>query len=489
MAGFRKIALSGFMFSATAQFVKILIQILSVSVLSRLLLPQDFGLIATLSPVITLITLLQDLGLQQAIVQARRIDDAEVNRIFWINIGIGGLLSSLLIAGGSMIAVFFNEPKLSTLASWWAIPLLLGAISSQHTALLSRSLRFRTIATIDVCASVAGLAAAFSVAFIFQSYWALYIQVLATSGVTMIGCWAMSGWNPSSPFRKANALHLLSFGANFAGFNILNFLSRNLDNIIIAKTYGSAAVGNYDRAYKLLLSPIQTLNAPLGRVLLPILGRMLDDPKRYRKLYNLVVFFIVTASAPSIIAFIANSDDFIYLLLGPRWTQVADTFFWLGLAAMTQPLSNTTGWLFLTQHRTNDMLKWGIFSCITTVASFLIGLPYGVEGVAASYAIVGIIVRQPALFLYVGRSGPVNSKDLFNLQTPALFAGIIFFLLHREFIEFIDLDRVVRILVSLVFSYFIYFCVVFVFPGSRQMARVALSEHRRFGNRGDSGSP
>src|SRR3546814_14240940 len=78
---------------------------------------------------------------------------------------------------------------------------------------------------------------------------------------------------------------LLHFGRGLAGFNILNFISRNADNVLIGRFTSATQPGYYDRAYKLLLFPLSQINNPVGRVLIPIFSRLVDQPERYRQTY------------------------------------------------------------------------------------------------------------------------------------------------------------------------------------------------------------
>jgi PST family polysaccharide transporter len=219
---------------------------------------------------------------------------------------------------------------------------------------------------------------------------------------------------------------MVAFGRNLVGFNVVNYLARNLDNVLVGKSAGAQALGLYSRAYSLLMMPLHHINAPLAAVAVPALSRLVDAPQRYRRAYCNVVQKIQMVSAPATAFLIVCADWVIVLLLGPRWHGAAVIYALLGVAGMMQPLTNTSGWLFISQGRTMDMFRWGLIGSGLTIASFVVGLPWGAVGVAAAYGFSGPLVRVPILFWCISRRGPVSQADLYGtLKLPAMAAAAV----------------------------------------------------------------
>lgn len=217
---------------------------------------------------------------------------------------------------------------------------------------------------------------------------------------------------------------MLRFGTNVTGFNIVNFFSRNADNVLIGWRWGADQLGQYAAAYKLLLLPLTQLNAPLTRVAVPTLARLRDDPVRYRGAYLRVVRISLSIAVPAMALAAVTADWVVAVLLGPGWELSAEVFVWLAIAGTLQPLTNTFGWLFLTQDRTREQLSVGIVTSTLAVASMVAGLPWGAVGVAMSYAIVYIFIRVPISVVWVGRRGPVSSRAIASvLALPLVLAA------------------------------------------------------------------
>jgi PST family polysaccharide transporter len=220
---------------------------------------------------------------------------------------------------------------------------------------------------------------------------------------------------------------LLRFGGGLTGFNIFNFLARNADNIMIGRVWGDVALGLYDRAYKLLLFPLQQVNNPLSRVMVPVLSRLQDEPERYRAAYVKTLQQILLLTQPGVVFLIATADWLIPTLLGEAWRGAVPIFVWLGLAGLLQPVSSTMGWLFISQGRTREFMQWGAFGTATCIAAFAAGLPWGPVGVAAAYALSDILLRWPLLWWYTTRTGPVRQRDLWAAFLPFLGADVAAF--------------------------------------------------------------
>ncbi|MDX9863129.1 MAG: polysaccharide biosynthesis C-terminal domain-containing protein, partial [Rhodospirillales bacterium] len=147
-----------------------------------------------------------------------------------------------------------------------------------------------------------------------------------------------------------------------------------------------------------------------------------DQPLRYRDAYLAAVERLIMLVAPIGGVFIAAGDLVVTLLLGSQWTDAGAILRWMGVSAMYMPITYTLSWLYMSQDRTPEMLRAGIVNAGLTVAALLAGLPFGAVGVAAAYAISGIIVRVPVLFWLAGRRGPVQLGDLFRILLLPLCA-------------------------------------------------------------------
>ena len=410
-----------------AQGFKVALQFGTVMILSRLLPPQVFGLMAMIAALTEALDQIKDFGLSAATIQKTEITHEQVTALFWINCAIGAAVAVLLFAGSPYIAQFYGQPELIDVTRWLALAFILSGATTQHWALLRRQMRFRATATIDVGSELIGMATAIVAALAGAGLWALVAQRLAYSASGMVASWILSGWRPGRPARCTGLKSLLLFGGSMTGNGIINILARGIDQILIGRVWGPLPLGLYERAYKLLMNPINTVTVPLYSVGMPALSRLHQDPERYRRAYVSLSEKLAMVSVPGAALMMATPDWIVTLLLGEQWHASAPILAWLGVAAALLPVCFITGLLFVTQDRTPELLRVGVYSSTISVVSILIGLPYGPVGVAAGFALGTTFLRVPMCFWLAGRRGPVTVGDLCGSIVPSMIAGCIVF--------------------------------------------------------------
>lgn len=213
---------------------------------------------------------------------------------------------------------------------------------------------------------------------------------------------------------------MLIFGGQVSGFHLLNYFSRNGDNLLLGKVWGPNALGFYSRAYSLSVVPITQIIGPLSAVAMPTLSRLQSDPDRYRRYYLGMLDKVLLVTVPISVLCVLAPDWLILVILGNQWHEATPVFAWLAVSAVFQSIASTTGWLFFSQGRSRELLMWGAISCPIILGSFFLGLRWGPVGVAAAYSLTLILLITPLLFSIVGGRGPVGTRHLYQKLILAL---------------------------------------------------------------------
>lgn len=422
-AGLGARAARGGFVTLAAQGLKFVIFTAATVVLARLLTPQDYGLVGMVTIVVSFVGMFQYLGLSTATVQWAELTHRQVSTLFWVNVGLSAAIALGVAAGAPLVAWFYGEPRLVGVTLGLSGAVVLRGLSIQHEALLVRQMRFGTLAANDLASMLVGFAAAAGAAAAGWGYWALVVNQLAMTGSTAAGVWLACRWRPGLPSRDTGVRRMLSFGGNLTGFNLVNFVARNVDNLLVGKVWGAYQLGIYSRAYQMLLLPLDQVNGPFGAVAVPALSRLEGEPERYRAAYLKVVEKIAMLTMPGVAFMVGAADWLVRLMLGPQWDESARVFMLLGAAALVQPLAKSTLWLFTTQGRTREMFRWGCVGGAIAVASIVAGLPWGAWGVAAAYALTDLCVATPLLLWFACRRGPVRARDIYRAAAPSACAA------------------------------------------------------------------
>jgi PST family polysaccharide transporter len=426
-ASLKRRSVRGAAVSLGGQGVRFAITMASQIVMARLLLPAEFGLLAMVAPVINLVQQFNDLGLSAATVQRPKIGRDDVSALFWINVAVSLAMFAVVALASPLVGWFYDEPRTVGITIVSGALLVMGGASSQQMALLNRAMRFTQLAIIDVSAIACSLAAGVAAALLGAGYWSLVVMQFAYMAPVGVLSWAFTGWVPSRPRRHEGIGAAVKFGGHLTGFNLVNFFARNLDNVLIGRTYGSATLGLYDRAYKLMTLPLGQIATPVSRIAWPLLSRLVDTPDKYRQAYLRMLQAIHIATIPGMVCAIAIPAQIVATLFGAKWADVAPILFWLSLASLPSFVNSSLGWLFQSQNRTAEFLKVGIVSSVLIVGSFLVGLPYGAVGVARAYAMVTLFVHGPYVWFNATRRGPVSLGDLLRAVLPFAISGLVSF--------------------------------------------------------------
>ncbi len=390
-----------------AQGLRIGLQFGSQIVLARLLLPADFGLIAMVAPLLTLVQIFNELGLSQATIQRAAISHGELSQLFWINLAASAALACMMALAAPLVAWFYGEPLLASICVCLAALLVLSGLGAQQIALMNRQMRFTALAGIDIACAVLSVVVGIAAALLGFGYWSLVLMQAANSLTILVMCWLMSPWRPDWPRQVAGVRGLLSVGGHVTGANLITFLGSNLDLVLIGRISGSVALGLYDRAFRLVAAPIWQISLPVARVAVSLLSRLHGQDARYRHVWLRMVQLLMAMTTPAVIWAAMVAPVLVPLLLGQAWVAAAPIVAALALATAFAPLSIGASWLFVSQGRTGEQLRFAGLKAGLAIAALLAGLPWGALGVARSAAIAALLVHGSQLW-GAARRGPVG---------------------------------------------------------------------------------
>jgi PST family polysaccharide transporter len=141
---------------------------------------------------------------------------------------------------------------------------------------------------------------------------------------------------------------------------------------------------------------------------------------------------------------------------------------------LLQPLNNPAGWLFISQGRSGDFMRWGIVTAVTAALAFVIGLPYGALGVAVAYA-ASEYLRTPFLWMYVGKKGPLRVGDIFWAATPFVLGGHLALAVVWIAKSSLPHQEILAIVTAAILSYLVAIVVALLFPSGRETVREGLT--------------
>ena len=417
------------MWSVGSQSGRQLISLVTSMLLARLLGPEAYGLMGMVAVVNGFGALFLDMGFGAALVQRHDLRSDHLTSVFWANIALGVFLMLCMCGTASLVARLFNEPSLVPLLRVTSIGFVINGLALVQISLATRRMDFKLLSGVEVVSAFFGGAVGLLLAFSNAGVWSLVVLNLAGSVATVVGVWFISSWRPKFAFSMTALSELIGFGANLLGFWVFNYWVRNADNLIIGRYLGSAALGIYDRAYSLGMLPIGNITGVMARAMIPALTSIQHDKPRVKGVYLRAIRIIAVVSLPVIVGMFSVADTLIGALLGAKWVAMVPVFRVLCVAFLLQPVGSTVGWLYMSQGRTDLMMRWGVASGVMYVASYCIGVKWGVLGVAYAYCFTNYIILQyPAWAIparLIGLSFVEMLKPLLSIFLYAFMMGFV----------------------------------------------------------------
>jgi O-antigen/teichoic acid export membrane protein len=202
----------------------------------------------------------------------------------------------------------------------------------------------------------------------------------------------------------------------------MNYFSRNLDNIIIGRFLGPVSLGYYDRAYQIMLKPLQNISNTLGQPLFAGLSSTQDNKEETTDTYCKAVFTISLITFPIMLGLSITSSEFMSSVFDPKWAPSIPVLQILSIVGAIQSVGTTVGSIYQSKGRTDIMFGVGILVMICFGCAFLLGVQWGIVGVALSYGIASGSIWVFTHWVANSLLGLSNKRFWKTLATPAMLS-------------------------------------------------------------------
>lgn len=464
----KKRVLEGTKWVALANIFKQIMRIVSLVIFARLLTPDDFGIFSILMIFVSFLIMFVDMGTAAALIHIKRPTQKLLSSIFFFNIFIGIFLFLLLVLFAGVIAGFFEKPILENLLILIAINFIIMSFGVVQKAKFEKDLDVKYLTLAESIAIFTGIVVAIISAYYGLGVYSLVVQTLITSFITVGLIWLISSWRPVFYFSFSEIQKIWKYTANLSTFNLVNYFSRNADNILIGKFLNTNALGVYSLAYNIMLYPLQNISRVLIRILFPAFSHIQNDNKKFKRAYLKVIFFIALISFPIMVGLMVTAELFVEVVFGDKWKNLAVLLIILAPVGMIKSIGETNGSIYMAKGNTGLLLKIGIFSTFVTILFFIFGIFYGVEGVAVSFLLSNMLLFYPIFKIswkQIDLGVTEGIKSLLPVLIISIIMGISVLLLGYS-LEWLNLSPLIRLIVMIFFGIFIYLGLITVKYGN-----------------------
>lgn len=424
-ATLRERAAKGVFWTAASNWGDQLARLLIFVILSRLLEPEDFGLVALAWVLVGLAEVIGEQGIIEALVQRKRVEPAHLDSAFWASVGFGVLLGAALAALAVPIAALLGEDALAPVLAVLSLVIPIAGFSLVQRALLTREMAFRSLALRTLISISVGCVCGVSAALLGFGVWSLVAQIFAVQITAAVVLWSVTSWKPRFHFSSSHFRELFGFGKHVVGFRLLNYSNRNVDNFIIGAALGPVSLGYYVVGYRILRLVIQLTSNLIDKVAFPLYARLQDEPARFRRAYYKSASFAALVAFPAFIGIMVLAPEIVPVLFGPQWSASVPVMQVLSVLGIVRSLSYLNSSTLTALGKPSWRVVIVGIATVASVSAFLLVVRHGIVAVAIAAVCVELAVA-PLSYWAVNRLTAIDFRTYFkHLRAPVAASAVL----------------------------------------------------------------
>lgn len=401
----------------------------SMMLLARVFTPEQFGVIASVAVFSTFFQMLSEAGLGPSIINIDRLEKVDRNGIFGLTVIIGLCVGLLFYLATPIIVDFYAIESLWQVIPYTSAGLFFFTCSIVPMAFLLREQLFFNISVIGVASEIVSTISTVIISKIADPLYALASKPLFLSATSFLLAYVLSSktefGRPNFGTKFTAIKPLLSFSAYQFSFNLVNYFTRNLDNILVAKYMGATYLGVYDKAYQIMRYPLMLLTFAMTPAIQPVIRKYANDLDVVEVIHRDFTFKLSIAGAVVALVIFVFSDQMVSFLLGSKWNEVVPLIKILALAIPVQVVLSTSGSFFQALNRTDLLFVCGVFSAIITAGGIVWGILQR-DLTVLSWAIVitfhvNFILAYCVLYIAIFKKSPL--RFLFRMLPAGLITA------------------------------------------------------------------
>jgi PST family polysaccharide transporter len=409
-----------------ASALRLSLQFALLPILARLIGPADYGLVALAMPFILFANVLADGGMSNALGRRAEASRELESTIFWISGGLGLALALLCCAIAWPMGALLHQPRLPLILAALSPILFMNGLTAASNGRIIREGRFAVFAAGDLISTVASTAAALAAAFHGLGAWSLVAQQLTLWVCKLVWVTSAGGVRVVAAFRWREAEGLARFGAHTIGATLADFVSRNIDNLIVGGVLGTTALGFYAMAYQVIRAPDMLISGPLYLYIFTAVSRVAHQasPRALQDLAASALRLGAAAFAPLFLGLALTADLAVPALLGAKWMGAIAPLRWLAGAGFFFSMCAIMATTLMGLGRTDLQLRLSLVLGGATIVLVAAAAPFGVTAVSAALA-VGIGFVCALYVAQLARGLAESPARLLAAFLPAAAAGTV----------------------------------------------------------------
>lgn len=376
-----------FMERTGAQGVRFIVEL----VLARILMPDDYGVIALVTVFIEILNVFVDSGLANALIQKKDADDLDFSSVFYFNLVWCIGLYGILFAVSPFIASFYGRDILCPVIRVLGIQIIVSGVKNVQQAYVSRHMQFKRFFFATLTGTLG--AACFGILLAIKGFgvWALVGQQLFNVIVDTIMLWCTVKWHPKLVFSFQRLKGLFSYGWKLLVSTLIDKSYTELKQLIIGKLYSTSDLSFYNRGRQFPKIIITNINSAFDSVLLPTMSNVQDDFVHVKTMTRTAIKTSTYIIAPMMIGLACISSSLVNLVLTEKWSFCVPFLRIFCITYMFWPIHTANLNAIKAMGRSDLFLRLEIIKTAICLVVLLITMQISVKAMAYSEIATGIM--------------------------------------------------------------------------------------------------
>jgi teichuronic acid exporter len=423
-------ALSGSIWSITETFITQIIQFAIGVILARLLGPKEYGLIALTGIFTAISAAITDAGFEKTLIQRRTLNESQISTIFYINVFIGAIVTSVIFISAPAISRFFNEPELTAVLRVVSFGILITSLGQTQQALLIKDLKLKIISLARIISSIVSGVIGLVLAYKGFGVWALVFSGLGYQVMFVSFFWLKSGWHPKLVFSINAVKPLIPNGLNILGSSIFFFTNQQFNNFVIGKYFNKTELGLFTRGVRFPELVINTIQNVVMKMSLPLFSKLQDQQQRLADTVSKVNRLITFICFPILTLLLIKAEDITIFLFTEKWRGSIIFLQLFCLIKLFEPYISVQRELLLSKGKARLLLKIFFFTSILEMVLIVLAARLGIAYIALSMFISRLFQYIIYYFIFsrdnkISLSGKIRESVPYYLITLLMAAVVI----------------------------------------------------------------
>jgi teichuronic acid exporter len=367
------------------------IQFIVQIVLARLLLPEDYGIIALVLIFISIANVFVHSGLNTALIQKKDVDEADISSVFYLSLVIAGLIYIVLFFTAPFISAYYEEPQLILVFRVLSITLFFGALNSIQNAVIARRLQFKKLFFSSTGAILVSGTVGIYMAYTGFGLWALVGQQISNQLLITLILWFTVKWRPRLLFSPRKVKNLFSFGWKLLVSSLINTIYNDLRSLIIGKMYNPAMLGFYNRGQQFPSLIVLNIDGSIQSVMLPVLSSQQDNRPRVKDIMRRAIVTSSFIIYPMMVGLAVTAEPLVKILLTDKWLPCVPFLQIFCASYALMPIHTANLQAINALGRSDIFLKLEIIKKIMGLSILAVTVFYGVYAIALGQVLSGVI--------------------------------------------------------------------------------------------------